>query len=147
MDRVLLALSLAFFASVLALFLELLSPSGIRIVLVGSSVRVLEIPDSYSRFDVAVAAASAFAAGASASAILARSRGSGARLPRLREGERRVYEFLLKRGGEVYQGEICEALGLSKSSVSEVIGRLELRGLVEVERKGLRNLVVLRPET
>ncbi len=136
MDRVLLALSLVFFASTLALFLELLSPSGIRVVLVGSSVKVLEIPDVYSRFDVAIAAASAFAAGASASAILIRSQRREAQFPRFVESERRVYEFLLERGEEAYQCEICEALGLSKSTVSEIVRRLEFCGLVEVKRRG-----------
>lgn len=145
MDRALVILSLVFFASALALFLELLSPSGVKVVLVGSEVRVLEIPDAYSRFDVAVAAVSAFAAGASAVAILTRPRGGGRR-PKLGESEKRVYEFLLERGGEAYQSEICEALGLSKSTVSEIVRRLELRGLVEVRREGGRNLVVARSE-
>ncbi|RLE83601.1 MAG: hypothetical protein DRJ67_11915 [Thermoprotei archaeon] len=145
MDRILLAFSAVFLASATALFLELLSPSNVRIVLVGSSVKVLEIPGMYSRFDLAVTAASAFAAGVSASAILLRTQRRILQ-PKLEGSERRVYEFLVRRGGEVYQSEICEALGLSKSSVSEIVRRLELRGLVEVRREGLRNLVVLRRE-
>lgn len=57
----------------------------------------------------------------------------------LPERERRILKLLEK--GPRSQKEICEELGAPKSSISRILRGMEARGLVSIERKGLRNIV------
>ena len=62
----------------------------------------------------------------------------------LKDEERSIYETILDSGGMIFQSELVEKLGLSKSSVSRSLDLLESKGLVERKRRGMANLVLLK---
>jgi len=59
--------------------------------------------------------------------------------------ERKILEFISQKGGAVIQSELVSEFGFSKAKVSRLVDKLELKGLVERRRRGLVNLVVLKP--
>lgn len=63
---------------------------------------------------------------------------------RLADTERIVYETALEADGEIAQREIVERTDLSKATVSRTLGNLESRGLLDRERRGMGNVVVLQ---
>ena len=154
--RLVIPLSLIFLASMTFLFVKLLKPNTLQVVVNTSSPsRVVNIGSFYTWQEV-LAVALAAAVGASAGTLILtygyprpellmsrnparwRSVAQG-----LRGAERRIYELLIESGGAMYQNEICMRLNLPKSTVSTALKRLKGRGLVRVERRGLRNLIRL----
>lgn len=63
----------------------------------------------------------------------------------LDEDERRLYELVVGRGGDVPQGDLVPLSGYSKAKVSRVIDRLEAKGLLVRIRRGMGNRVVVPP--
>lgn len=63
----------------------------------------------------------------------------------LDEDERRIYELVRARGGDVPQGDLVALSGYSKAKVSRVLDRLEAKALVVRLRRGMSNRVVLAP--
>ncbi len=66
------------------------------------------------------------------------------KFPGLDQDERRIYRTVLDAGGSIFQGEIVKRTGLSKATVSRIIDRLEVKGILERKRRGMSNLVVLK---
>ena len=64
-------------------------------------------------------------------------------LSRLPEDERRLYERIEEAGGEVLQMNLVASGEFSKSKVTRLLDRLESRGLIVRERKGMTNRVKL----
>ncbi|MWV39094.1 MarR family transcriptional regulator [Natrialba sp. INN-245] len=62
----------------------------------------------------------------------------------LADTERVVYETALEAGGEIPQRDIVERTDLSKATVSRTLSSLESRGLLDRERRGMGNVVVLQ---
>ena len=62
----------------------------------------------------------------------------------LTENERRIYELIKSSGGIVLQSDIVKMSNLSKSTVSNILNRLEAMGLIERKRRGPLNIVILR---
>lgn len=65
----------------------------------------------------------------------------------LDDDERRLYELVAQRAGDVAQGDLVGLSGFSKAKVSRVIDRLERKGLVVRVRRGMGNHVLLAPQT
>ena len=62
----------------------------------------------------------------------------------LSPNERKVLSLLMSEGGVAFRSEIVEGLGLSKSTVSVIPGKLEARDIVERRRKGIGNIVIVK---
>jgi len=62
----------------------------------------------------------------------------------LSKSEKKVYDFLLSKGGVAFQSEIVETLNLSRSTVSIILDKLEAKGLVERRRRGMSNIVIVK---
>ncbi|MFQ6137313.1 MAG: helix-turn-helix transcriptional regulator [Candidatus Hydrothermarchaeales archaeon] len=61
----------------------------------------------------------------------------------LGKDERKVIELLLERK-EAYQREIREEIGVSKVKMTRIVQRLEEKGLIEKEKHGKRNRLILK---
>lgn len=57
------------------------------------------------------------------------------------DGERTVLKLLVDEGGSLFQSDLVEESGFSKSKVSLILDRLEARGMLERRRSGMTNLV------
>jgi uncharacterized membrane protein len=62
----------------------------------------------------------------------------------LSENERKVYDFISSKGGEVNQKIIVKELGWSKSKISQLIRNLEEIDVVSKKIKGRKNLIKLK---
>lgn len=58
--------------------------------------------------------------------------------------ERKIHDILVEERGLLFQGEITERAGLSKSTASVALGRLEAAGLVERRTHGMSKVVRLK---
>jgi uncharacterized membrane protein len=63
---------------------------------------------------------------------------------KLDEDEKKVYEMIKAAGGSMFQGDVIKQLGYTKVTVSRLIDKLEMKGIVERKRRGMSNLVVLK---
>lgn len=61
----------------------------------------------------------------------------------LTEDERRLYELIVAAGGEILQMNLVSSGEFSKSKVTRLLDKLERRGLIKRERRGMTNLVHL----
>ena len=60
------------------------------------------------------------------------------------EDERMLVQIVADEGGTIFQSQLVEMSGFSKSKVSLVLDRLEARGILERRRHGMSNAVVLK---
>ena len=148
-----------FVGSLFILGIKLLTPASIRIYVEGAETAVAQIPGYFTLADVTIVAVFSIILGVSGAYLLfsapaGRALGEVALEGRkvrwkeiaktLKDEERSIYETILDSGGMIFQSELVEKLGLSKSSVSRSLDLLESKGLVERKRRGMANLVLLK---
>ncbi len=154
--------SAALAISVVILVIKLIeAPSiGIYIGNQGNSTLVTKIPGLYSWTDVLEIFGSALVAGISGTYIVlsretaVQSLGTTVLNERrdhwletsktLKDDEVKVYQKILDAGGVLNQGELVAQSGLSKTTVSRTLDRLESKGLVEKRRRGMGNVILLK---
>lgn len=61
----------------------------------------------------------------------------------LKEDERRLYDMIVDRGGEVLQRDLVASGEFSKAKVTRLLDKLEGRELIKRERHGMTNMVKL----
>ena len=64
-------------------------------------------------------------------------------LETLGKDERRLYDMIVERGGEVFQRDIVASGEFSKAKVTRLLDKLEGRDLIKRERHGMTNRVKL----
>lgn len=148
-----------FVGSLFILGIKLLNPASIQIYVDGSETAVAQIPGYFTLADIAIVAVFSIILGVSGAYLLfsgsaGRALGEAALEERkmrwkdtakiLKDEERSIYGAILDSGGMIFQSELVEKLGLSKSSVSRSLDLLESKGLVERKRRGMANLVLLK---
>jgi uncharacterized membrane protein len=58
--------------------------------------------------------------------------------------EKALYQLIIENNGTMFQGELVDRSGFTKSKVSLVLDRLEARRKVERKRYGMSNIVQLK---
>jgi len=149
-------------ASAFVLGIQLLNPAPIEVHVGGEEEPIAVIPGYFTQWDVIVIVVSSIVLGISASYLFfgvpaeMEYRPTGVegerkqrerlkqQLKELGPKERKIYDILVKEKGLLFQGEIVERTGLSKSTASVALGRLEAAGLVERRTHGMSKVVRLR---
>jgi hypothetical protein len=143
-------------ASTFALFIKLMTPSSVQFVIEGNVVELNQAPNIYNTLDVLLIGASCFVLGASLIYLLQADGTDVEKVPtepgnwdQLIEGlamedERTLVQIVADEGGTIFQSQLVEMSGFSKSKVSLVLDRLEARGILERRRHGMSNAVVLK---
>ncbi len=143
-------------ASTFAIFIKTMTPSRVQFVIEGNVVELNQVPSIYNSLDVLLIGVSCFVLGSSLIYLLQADRFYGEKTraepgswDQLIEGltvedERRIVQIVADEGGTVFQSELVEMSGFSKSKVSLVLDRLEARGILERRRHGMSNAVVLK---
>jgi len=143
-------------ASTFALFIKIMTPSSVQFVIEGNVVELNQVPSIYNTLDVFLIGVSCFVLGASLVYLLRADRSESEMAPtdpdswgQLIEGlavedERRIVQIVADEGGTIFQSQLVEKSGYSKSKVSLVLDRLEARGILERRRHGMSNVVVLK---
>jgi hypothetical protein len=143
-------------ASTFALFIKVMTPSSVQFVIEGNVVELNQVPSIYNALDVLLIGASCFVLGASLIYLLQADGSTGGKATtepgnwdQLIEGlavedERMLVQIVADEGGTIFQSQLVEMSGFSKSKVSLVLDRLEARGVLERRRHGMSNAVVLK---
>ena len=143
-------------ASTFALFIKVMTPSSVQFVIEGNVVELNQVPSIYNTLDMLLIGASCFMLGASLVYLLRANGSDGETAPtepgswdQLIEGlamgdERSIVQIVAAEGGTIFQSQLVEKTGYSKSKVSLVLDRLEARGILERRRHGMSNVVVLK---
>ncbi len=143
-------------ASTFALFIKMMTASSVQFVIEGNVVELNQVPSIYSTLDVLLIGVSCFVLGSSLIYLLQAEGFDGEKAPTepgnwdqliedlAVEDERRIVQIVADEGGTIFQSELVEMSGFSKSKVSLVLDRLEARGVLERRRHGMSNAVVLK---
>ena len=152
----LLALYAIFIVSLFILVVKLLMPSNVYVVVVGTTLKVYEVPQVYTLRDVLIIMTSSAISSATGVLIYTWSlkgqtqeKTASSRkvsIEQLRGLEKDVYKLLVDKGGSMYQSDILRILNIPKSTLSVVLSRLEAKGVIERRRVGLRNIVKLKTQ-
>ena len=151
-DKLKVALSIIYLISMMILVFKIASPLNIQIIVRGErEVYIKEIPRVYTFSDMLIITVSSIVMSSCAvSLILLNILKSEIKVRQastvrsLSKSEKKVYDFLLSKGGVAFQSEIVETLNLSKSTVSIILDKLEAKGLVERRRRGMSNIVIVK---
>lgn len=65
-------------------------------------------------------------------------------LPLLNPKEKELFSIIRDNGGMIFQAELVEKSGFPKAKVSRILDKLEAHGLVERQRRGMTNAVVIK---
>ena len=140
--------------SAVTLTIKLFTPAYIQVIIEGNSTIIREIPNLYTRQDIATVLIFSFILGFCTAYLISQRIVSevGSKVEKLdiaktikslREDELKVY-MLIKDEGLIYQNEIVKKTGFSKAKVSRILDKLEAIGIVERKRRGMSNIVILR---
>ena len=147
-------------ASTFLLVVKAIQPTTLQITIDGQSIQTQQITPLYTLADIAVIAASAFTLGLSLHHLLTSIALKAAQPPTpsapspghwrqtLQEltdpDEKALYQLIIEGNGTMFQGELVDRSGFTKSKVSLVLDRLEAQRKVERKRYGMSNIVQLK---
>jgi len=145
-------------ASSFALFILVMTPTTVQFIIEGNLIELNQSPSIYNSVDLVVAGFSSFILGSSLIYLLLIDRNDKARTntslitekwSKLLEeisntDEKRIVEIIIDEGGTMFQSELVEKSGYSKSKVSLILDRLEAKRILERKRRGMTNAVVLK---
>ena len=63
---------------------------------------------------------------------------------RIDPDEKVIVKIVIDEGGTMFQSQLVEKSGFSKSKVSLILDRLEARRILERKRRGMTNVIVLK---
>jgi len=64
---------------------------------------------------------------------------------KLNNDEKRIMKIVIESQGTIFQSELVEKSGFDKVKVTRILDRLEGKQLIERKRRGMTNIVVLKP--
>jgi len=146
-------------ASTFAIFVRIMMPTTVQFIIEGNTIELTEIPNIYNSFDMAVTSVSCFVLGSSLAYLLLVSKNEVVSkdeislmrsdwdkiLERLSNpDERKIIQLIIDKGGTIFQSQLVEETGYSKSKVSLLLDRLEARRILERRRHGMSNVIVLK---
>ena len=157
MKTKLLVLYSIFIVSLFILVVKLLMPSNVYVIVIGTTLKVYEVPQVYTLGDVLIIMTSSVIASATGvliytwspkrrtkEKVVTKSSLEKVSIGPLKGLEKDIYRLLVDRGGSMYQSDILKILNIPKSTLSVVLSRLETKGVIERKRVGLRNIVKLK---
>jgi len=135
-----------------------MTPTTVQFIIEGNIVQLNEVPNIYNSLDVVVTGVSSFVLGSSLIYLLLigkneRIQNGG---PSIREhwdalleklsntDEKEIVKLVIAEGGTIFQSQLVDKSGYSKSKVSLILDRLEAKRILERKRRGMTNVVVLK---
>jgi len=140
-------------ASSFMVFVRVMNPTSIMIIIEGNIVEMSEIPHIYNSWDMAAISVSCFVLGSSLIYLLLD--GKDKRIS-VRENwddlleklssddEKEIVKLIIAEGGTIFQSQLVDKSGYSKSKVSLILDRLEAGKILERRRRGMSNVIVLK---
>jgi hypothetical protein len=145
--------------STFAIFTRIMMPTTVQFIIEGNIIESNEIPNIYNSFDMVVTGISCFVLGSSLIYLLLIGKNkvvSKDEISLMRSNwnkilerlsnpdERKIIQLIIDEGGTIFQSQLIDKSGYSKSKVSLVLDRLEARRILERRRHGMSNVIVLK---
>ena len=145
-------------ASTFAIFVKLMTPTSVQFIIDGSVIEFSNIPEIYGSSDLMLVSVSSFVMGSSLVYLWLIDRNEpvqaessllkknwDALLERLSNSdEQKIVSLIIDEGGTIFQSQLVERSGYSKSKVSLILDRLEAKKILERKRHGMSNAIVLK---
>lgn len=145
-------------ASTFAIFVKVMTPTTVQFNVNGSVIEFSNIPEIYGSSDLILVSISAFVMGSSlvylwlidrneplrAEASSLKSRWNGLLERLTNPDEKRIVSLIIDEGGNIFQSQLVDRSGYSKSKVSLILDRLEAKKILERKRHGMSNAIVLK---
>jgi hypothetical protein len=145
-------------ASTFAVFVKVLTPTNVQFIIDGNVIELSNIPEIYSSSDMILVGVSCFVMGSSLAYLWLIDRNepvlTGASelkrqwdelLEKLSNpDEKRIVSLIIDEGGTIFQSQLVDRSGYSKSKVSLILDRLEAKKILERKRRGMSNAIVLK---
>lgn len=145
-------------ASTFAVFVKIMTPTNVQFVFDGSTIELNMIPEIYTSFDMTVIGIAGFVMGSSLvylwlidknQPVLTGTSDLRRHWDELLEkltnpDEQKIVSLIIEEGGTIFQSQLVDRSGYSKSKVSLILDRLEAKKIVERKRHGMSNAIVLK---
>jgi len=145
-------------ASTFAVFVKIMTPTNVQFIFDGSVIELNMIPEIYTSFDMTVIGISGFVMGSSlvylwligknepvrTDVSSLKSRWNGFLEKLSNPDEKRIVSLIIDEGGTIFQSQLVDRSGYSKSKVSLILDRLEAKKILERKRHGMSNAIVLK---
>jgi uncharacterized membrane protein len=145
-------------ASTFAVFVKVMTPTNVQFIIDGSVIELSNIPEIYSSSDMILVGVSCFVMGSSLVYLWLIDRNepvlTGAAELRRRwdellenlsnPDEKRIVSLIIDEGGTIFQSQLVDKSGYSKTKVSLILDRLEAKKILERKRRGMSNAIVLK---
>jgi hypothetical protein len=143
-----------------AIFMKILTPITVQIIIEGNIVELTEIPNIYTAWDMVITSISCAILGSSLIYLIVEDKIQQPHLPPsiqdnwnnivenlTNTDEKAIVTLIIAEGGTMFQSQLVEKSGFSKTKVSLVLDRLEARNVLERRRHGMSNVIVLKSAT
>lgn len=145
-------------ASSFAVFIRVMTPTTVQFIIEGNIIELNEVPNIYNSSDMIVTSVSCFVLGSSLIYLLLDGMNEHIQneSPSIRENwddlleklsntdEKEIVRLIIAERGTIFQSQLVDKSGYSKSKVSLVLDRLEAKKIVERRRRGMSNVIVLK---
>jgi len=145
-------------ASTFAVFVKVMTPTSVQFIIDGSVIEFSNIPEIYGSSDMILISISCFVMGSSlvylwligknepvrAGASELRRRWDELLEKLSNPDEKRIVSLIIDEGGTIFQSQLVDRSGYSKSKVSLILDRLEAKKILERKRHGMSNAIVLK---
>ncbi len=145
-------------ASTFAVFIKIMTPTTVQFIIDESVIEFTNIPQIYNSFDMTVIGISGFVMGSSLvylwlvdknQPVPAGSSDLRKHWDELLEklvnpDEQKLVSLIIEEGGTIFQSQLVDKSGYSKSKVSLILDRLEAKKILERKRHGMSNAIVLK---
>jgi uncharacterized membrane protein len=149
---------LGLIASTFSIFVKVMTPTTVQFIFDGNKFELNLIPEIYTSFDVAVIGISGFILGSSLVYLWLIDR-NGAPYSKQTAviknwdellnktsspEEQKIVSLIINEGGTMFQSQLVDKSGYSKTKVSLILDRLEAKKILERRRHGMSNAIVLK---
>jgi len=145
-------------ASTFAVFVKVMMPTTVQFIIDGSVIEFSNIPEIYGSSDMILVSISCFVMGSSlvylwlvdknepvlTDVSSLKSRWNGLLEKLSNPDEKRIVSLIIDEGGTIFQSQLVDRSGYSKSKVSLILDRLEAKKILERKRRGMSNAIVLK---
>ena len=145
-------------ASTFAVFVKVMTPTNVQLKVEGNVIELTMTPEIYTSFDMTVICVAGFVMGSSLVYLWLIDRKEPAftegsslknRWNRLLEeitnpDEKQIVNIIIEEGGTIFQSQLVDRSGYSKTKVSLILDRLEAKQILERKRHGMSNAIILK---
>ena len=145
-------------ASTFAFFVKIMTPTNVQFIFDGNTIELNMIPEIYTSFDISVIGILGFVMGSSLVYLWLIDKNQSVPTEQLSSKknwnnllntisnpeEHKIVSLIIDEEGTIFQTQLVDKSGYSKSKVSLILDRLEAKKILTRRRHGMSNVIVLQ---